>query len=119
MTLAEAIGWVGTAFIVPGAALIFIGLIKGSPDKMQLAHGLYAIGCGLSFVASVLEADALGTAINGLFTAWFTWLWWKNRRNGRRKRAMKDLGAKSRARIEAMVRQMTPSPIPSPVGGAA
>jgi predicted negative regulator of RcsB-dependent stress response len=50
--------------------------------------------------------------------AYFTWQWWKHRRNGRMKKAAKALGAKSKARVEALVRQMTRSPIPSPVGAA-
>lgn len=66
----------------------------------------------------VIDASLMWAVIYGLFAAYFTWLWWRGRRNGRRRKALKDLGAKSRARIEAMVRQMSPSPIPAP-GGAS
>lgn len=119
MSFADAIGPAGTAFIVGGATFLVTGLFTGSPDRLHLSNALYAVGCWIAFVTAVLDGDAFFTAANGLLAAWFTWKWWKNRRSGRGKRALKDLGAKSRARIERLVRQMTPSPIPTPVGGKA
>lgn len=117
MTLADALGWVANAILVPALALLISDLIRPDHGRRQLAYGLYAIGNWVSFIANVMEGSTIWAALFGLLAALFTWLWWKGRRRGRGRRALRELGAKSRARIEAMVRNMTPSPIPSPAGG--
>lgn len=78
---------------------------------------LYAIAFWMYFVSDVIAGSPTFLTVGqGLFAAFYTWLWWRNRRKGRWKRAAKELGAKSRARVEALVEQMTPSPIPVPAG---
>jgi hypothetical protein len=81
----------------------------------RTGYGLSAVGCWVGWLACVVERLEGAGVIWGLLAAYFTWQWWK-RRKGRGKKALKELGAKSRARVEALVRQMTRSPIPSPAG---
>lgn len=82
-------------------------------------YGTYAIACWLAFLSNVIDRSPDWATWSGLLAVVCTYLWWKNRREGRGKKAAKALGAKSKARVQALVRQMTPSPIPSPVGGRA
>ena len=53
---------------------------------------------------------AAGSAASAVIAA--AWLWWRHKRPGR---AVRSLGAKSRARIEALARRMPPARIPVPV----
>lgn len=76
--------------------------------------GLLAAGSWLAWITCVMEQLMAPGVVFGAEAAYFTYLWWKKRK-GRGKKALKQLGAKSRALVEALVRQMTP--IPSPVGG--
>lgn len=119
MSLADALGWVGVPFVAAGAYFLVAGLFTGSREKQHLANAFYAIGNWVQFLAFVLAQDPFGSALTGLAAAYFTWLWWRNRRSGRGRKAFAELGAKSRARVQSLVDQMTPSPIPSPVGAAA
>ncbi len=79
-------------------------------------YATYGWACYISAVGSFIAFEVdWWTPVNIAIGTFFMWLWWKNRRKGQGKRAMKTLGAKSRAKIEVMARQLTPSPIPSPV----
>lgn len=107
------------ALATAGLSLALIGLwLEVTGANKILGLGLQAIGMWIGFVSVVADGSMWAT-VNGLLAIWCTYVWWKNRRNGRGKKALRELGARSRARVEAMVRQMTPSPIPSPVGGGA
>lgn len=68
-------------------------------------------------IADVIALAALAPgALGVLLAVVYTIAWWRNRRKGRGRKALKELGAKSRARVRSLVRRMTPSPIPSPAG---
>lgn len=82
-------------------------------------HGLLAIANWIMFAAQVLNGDRVWAAIHGLLAVYMTWSWWRNRPKGRGRKALRELGAKSRARVQALVDRVTPSPIPSPAGGGA
>lgn len=116
MSIATAISIAGSCFSLGGLALIVVRSWSDVENR-HLVYGMYAIGCWLCFVANVLEGDLPWAVFQGSLAVIYSWLWWRGRRNGRGKRALKELGAKSRERVEALVRQMTPSPIPAP-GGA-
>ncbi len=53
---------------------------------------------------------AAGSAASAVIAA--VWLWWRHKRPDK---ALRSLGAKSRARIEALARRMPPARIPVPV----
>lgn len=63
-----------------------------------------------------IEHSRVDAMIWAVFTGFCAHKWWNNRRKGGWKRAARQLGAKAKAAIDAMVRQLTPSPIPSPAG---
>ena len=113
--IAIALTWAGLAFILLGFGLIIAGLFKVDKELQFHGDGMCAVGWWLWFLSDVMGGFRTAV-VSGLMAILYSWLWWKNRRNRKRRRALRDLGAKSRARIEAMVRQMTPSPIPSPAG---
>lgn len=108
-----AIGWTGTA-------LVFAGLVVSlRHGEKSTTYGLFALGWWVTFISRVLDPSPLWTSISGLLAVLYTYLWWRNRRGGRGRKTLRELGAKSRARVEALARNMTPSPIPSPAGGRA
>lgn len=111
MSFLGAIGWVLNLSYVPLITLFMLSRIEKSTYWGGLA--LLDGGC---FILSVIHGDKVSAVITGVFAVIAAYYWWKNRRKGKWKRAAKELGAKSRARVEALARQMTPSPIPSPVG---
>lgn len=116
MSFWDAFGWVGCGITFLAHYLTITA--SGSEEKVHVGRILYAVSSWMQFVAFTIQGHHFGATVLGLLGAYWTWQWWKNRRNGRGRKALKDLGAKSRARIEALVEQMTPSPIPSPAGGA-
>jgi hypothetical protein len=69
------------------------------------------------FVAAVVDGSTIAAVIQGFFAATFAWLWWRNGGGHGMKKAAKSLGAKSKARVDALVKKIEPSPIPAP-GGA-
>ena len=46
-------------------------------------------------------------------TAVIIWIWWNGDDGKRKRRAARQLGDKSRARIQALVRQLAPAPNPA------
>jgi hypothetical protein len=113
MTITLAWGAGALALILVGALCLLTG------DSRGLGHGFAAVGFWLLFLLEVLERSPRFAALYLLLAAYATYLWWKNRRKGRGKKALKALGAKSRALVQALVRRMTQSPIPSPAEGRA
>lgn len=97
-------------------ALLF-ALYLGAIER-RVFYGLNAIMLWVMFAASVLTVWP-GAFVWGGAAALYTYLWWKHRRKGGWKKGARELGEKSKARVQALVEQMTPSPIPSPVGGGS
>ncbi|WP_433225429.1 hypothetical protein [Actinomadura formosensis] len=116
MSAAHAVGWIAFAVGLPVYYFVTVAVLRGSAEALRRAFGYGAASNWIGFVAGVLDGDR-ASIICGLLAVWFTWEWWRRRRGGRGREVLRELGAKSRARIEAMVRQMSPSPIPSPAGG--
>jgi Flp pilus assembly protein TadB len=96
-----------------GTGLYLVGLFL--PLRISLA--LSAIAGFILFVANVIDGSIGWAAFQGSLAVMFAWLWWRNGGNRRMKKAARELGAKSKARVDALVEQMKPSPIPVP-GGA-
>jgi hypothetical protein len=111
----SAIGW--TATFVCFAALVMV--IFGDSERTHQGNALFALANWTQFVVETIRGDTFWAVLDGLLAAWFTWLWWKNRRKGRGRKALKELGDKSRRRVQVLVEQMTPSPVPTPAGSAA
>ncbi len=104
---------------VPAAAgicLFIRGMAKNDDDLIHLSRAAYAIAFWIWFVAAALSHDQASAAIEGFFAILNTYLWWRNRKNRKRRRALQELGAKSRAIIAGMSAKLTPSPIPTPTG---
>lgn len=88
---------------------------SGMPHE---SYGLMAAGSLMFSLSAVVSRSVGFAAFQAGLTGIYAWLWWKGRRRGRMKKAAKELGEKSRARVQALVDQLTPSPIPTP-GGAS
>lgn len=99
------------------ASLLIFLLLTDRIDR-SVYWGAVAAWAAVFTVLNVAEGSPVRAAIHAAVAAVCGFLWWINRRKGRMKRAARELGEKSRARVQALVEQMTPSPIPSPVGGA-
>ena len=81
-------------------------------------YGTAAVLVALHTLADLVAGNAMSSVVGAVATSYFAVLWWRNRRKGRGRRVAKQLGAKSRALVEALVENMTRSPIPSPAGGS-
>ena len=99
--------------------MIVVGHVAGRPELEHRGNGLGAVSFTLVAAGDALVGQYLWAAVGAIAAIWCAIDWWHNRRNGKWKRAARALGAKSKARVEALIENMTPSPIPSPVGGVA
>jgi hypothetical protein len=98
------------------AAFWFAGKRMWIQNPAELA--LAAVVNLAVFIAELLDGAVVGAVINGSIAAVCAYLWWKGRRNGKWKRAARELGAKSKARVEALLENMSPSPVPAPAGAS-
>jgi hypothetical protein len=114
MTLSLALNLTSSCLSIAG----WVPAIRrwSDPETPQVTYGLWAVACGLAFIGDVLEGSIGWAIFQGSLSAFWAWMWWRNRRKGRMKKVAKKLGAKSRARVQALVDQLTPSPIPAPGG---
>jgi hypothetical protein len=117
MTFVDFLWAAGGASIAVGFWLFIRAQLQNDDDLHHLSNGAYAIGYWILLVASALDHERIGVAIDVFFAILNTYLWWKNRKNRKRRKASQSLGAKTRAIIEGMARKLTPSPIPTPTGG--
>lgn len=101
-----------------GCSIAGIGVALVIKGRARAGNGLMALGNWILFLNAVAVENHFGIAINGLAGVLSTYLWWKNGGGRKGRKAARELGAKSKARVQALVDQMTPSPIPSPAGGA-
>lgn len=88
------------------------------PGMPHETYGFWALSATAFCVYDVVTSSTGWAVFQGSLAAYWAWKWWQGRRKGRMKRAAKELGAKSRARVEALVERLSPSPIPVP-GGAS
>jgi hypothetical protein len=80
-------------------------------------YGFWALSATAFFIVNVATGSIGWAVFQGSLAAYWAWQWWRGRRKGRMKKAAKALGAKSKARIDALVDRLSPSPIPA-LGGA-
>lgn len=114
MTFPDALCWAGFAILLIGPPVrVVMGNATPGNIWATAAVGAFIVATSCVLVGALFPATAFG-----VWAGICAYLWWRNRRNGRWKRAARELGAKSRARVEALARQMTPSPIPTLVGGS-
>jgi hypothetical protein len=85
----------------------------------EFALWWYGIWCGVCIVSCAV-ALVFGhvlwlAALLGLYAAIFAWEWWRHWRNRKRRGAVARAGAKSRARVAALVRKTRENAKPRPV----
>jgi Flp pilus assembly protein TadB len=99
----------------------FGSLAAGRRGKPALEHGLCGLACAAETVLAVLDAlggQRVASAVALAVAAVWFWLWRRGRKN--RKRSLRQLGHKARARLAAMIRNMPrPSPRLVPQGARA
>ena len=102
------------------AAAGWVILIRrwSQPGMPHETYGFWALSATGFCVYDVITGNTGWAVFQGCLAAYWAWMWWRGRRKGRMKKAAKELGAKSRARIDALVERLSPSPIPTP-GGAS
>lgn len=109
--IANAIFGTAFALFTFGLCLLFKGHNEAADLSWVGSNALYSI-------ANMINGD-IGLAIfNGSLAAIIAILWWRRGGGKRTKKAARHLGEKSKARVQALVEQMTPSPVPSPVGAS-
>lgn len=116
VSLPDALTDAGFVFMVSSVAIYLTAIARSSVELDQLSDLLYAIGAWLVFVACLMVGAIYPAAVFGVLAVLATRRWWNGRRKGRGRKALKELGDKSRRRVQALVDRMTPSPIPSPAG---
>ena len=117
--MVDVLYWAGLAATFAGFAFLAHYFISDKAESWPHGCALYAAGWWLWFLSAVADGDIGQAVLDGLFASLWTWLWWKNRPRGRGRKALRELGDKSRQRVQELVDQMTPSPVPSPAGGRA
>ena len=85
--------------------------------SLRTGLAMSAIAGFVLVIADVLDGSPGWATFQGALAALFVWLWWRNGGGRRMKKAARELGAKSQARVDALVNQLRPSPVPAP-GGA-
>lgn len=85
--------------------------------NLSAAAGFAALACAAETILAAIDAmdrDWLASAIALAVAAFWFWIWRRNR--GNRKRSLRALGNKARARLAAMARNMPkPGPVLRPV----
>lgn len=107
---------IGCAFFVAAFGALIANALGAIADSTY--YGFAAVLNGAVFLMLIFDGQPGWAALSGIAAAINAYMWWRNRRKGKWKRAARELGAKSKARVEALARQMTPSPIPSPAGAS-
>lgn len=92
--------------------IIFMQHGCGLDDK--IAEGLLCLLWSGLFLGAVAQGNTGFAVVNGVMAILHGYLWWKNWRNGGGKKAALELGAKSWARVQNLIDNMKPSPLPSP-----
>jgi hypothetical protein len=112
-TALGALGFgLGVAAIVAFAARLFR---LRAPFWGVSENALWAVAFGAWALQDILRASWLPLVFHGALTALNTWYWWRDRGRRNRKRALEALGAKSLARLAALVRKQREAARPRPV----
>lgn len=92
-----------------GLALVLFALFRTWGQGSY--SGMYAVGNGLQTLSFAVRGDVLWATAFGLVTVWALWMWWRRGGGDKTKKAARELGAKSRARVQALVDAITPAPL--------
>jgi hypothetical protein len=116
----------GFVLYIGGALVYGIDLTRGKTQPtgrwfaMFLTTGRGALvqisGESCWAIHHLMDHDFFGAALNGVWIAGLVWNYFKHGGGKGLKKAALELGEKSRARIQTLVDNLDPSPIPSPVG---
>ena len=104
------------AIAVAAIAVVARGLAAGRGDAEGAARwaGIAAAAYGSEALAAAAGGDWMTAAVGAALAAFWFWLWRRGRRN--RKRSLRALGNKARARLAAMAGNMPkPGPVLRPV----
>jgi hypothetical protein len=117
---------IGFVLYLGGAVLFGIDLIRGKTPSQR--HGwliffstgraalVQVAGEACWLVHKIMEHNIFGAVLNGVWIAGLLYSYFKHGGGKGLKKAALELGEKSKARIQELVDNLTPSPIPSPVG---
>lgn len=86
--------------------------------EIHVGFGVVAFTNWIGFVDQLVVGDPFAPG-NGLIAAFFTYLWWKHWPRGRGRKALTNLGEKSRALIRSLAERVKPSPLPVRTGAPA
>jgi hypothetical protein len=75
---------------------------------------LCAAACWVLFGCAIAADRPVLVTIQAAGAAFFTWLWWLSGGGRGPRKALRQVGAKSAARIKALTQRIHPSPVPSP-----
>lgn len=101
----DCVALIAIAFVATGAVADVLG-------HREAAGRCFLCGSAVYVVLAVIYLagrDYKEAVIQASLAAWWFWNWWRKRKN--RLRALRQIGAKSRARLEALVRNI-PRPAP-------
>ena len=119
--IAEVLYLLTYPFNIAGVFFAVRGVVFRDPAAAHYADGLFAITSTLAVAYYILEDDLLLAGVFAVIGAWLAWNWWRKRK--RRDPAARSLGAKSKARLAALVARARESAKPRrvlrPVPGAA
>jgi len=103
-------------------ACVFGAIATAMTARWALAaflSGMTAVAYAVLALFYALHGDGLLTGVHAFNAAMWAWIWWRRRRGGR-KRSLRQLGHKARARLAALARNMPrPGPVLRPVPQAA
>lgn len=110
--------------MLPATAAVFFAVTSTlASARRNLEAATQRAGCAaIAYVVlaltDVLSRNWIAAAIAAACALFWAWLWWRGRKD--RKKALRTLGAKSKARLEALVRNMPkPGPVLRPVPQSA
>lgn len=104
--------------MVTGVSLTCVAMFFWFTGRSTRGDGIAVISNLFCAMSNFMDGRLGWGAFNATTAALLAWAWWNKGGGKRTKKAARELGAKSRARVEDLVRQMTPSPIPN-LGGAS
>ncbi len=93
-----------------GLALLGVFLAMFTDQYESHTWGIFIISNALSFIHAVMDNAPSGAMVSGLCAVYCGYKWWHSGPGGKIKKAAKELGDKSRQKIQAMVDSLAPTP---------
>ena len=113
--ITEAVYLLSLPFIGAGVFFAIRSLVFRDPEAGHHADGAFAIVSVLAAVYNMLEGEPLVAGLFAVSAVWLAWEWWRKRKRKRRDPAARTLGAKSKARLAALVAKARGAARPRPV----